>query len=95
MGQSAHLIEGTHIFQVRLYLDPLPIEGLADYEQSQFSLQEVRKYPAVATVKHTSSVLPRWQKRLIETLSDAPFNLYIDPIKVLSPADYQRYIKIK
>ena len=90
--QGVHILEGTHSFQARIYHD-LPIAGLADYETDKFSLASIRKYAADFTVKHSHSPVPRWQHALIETLAQPPFNLYIDPVKVLSAADYRVYVE--
>ncbi len=90
--QGVHLLEGTHSFQVRVYQN-LPIEGLADYEVAHFNLSGIRKYPADLTVKHAHSPVPRWQHSLIETLGKPPFNLYIDPAKVLSKKDFLVYVE--
>lgn len=90
--QGIHFLEGTHSFQVRVYQD-LPIEGLADYEVDKFSMATIRKYPADVTVKHAHSPVPRWQHRLIESLGQAPFKLYIDPTKVLSQKDFLVYVE--
>ncbi len=89
---GVHLLEGTHSFQVRIYQD-LPIEGLADYEVNKFSMSNIRKYAADVSVKHSHSPVPRWQRSLIESLRQAPFNLHIDPTKVLSRKDYFIYVE--
>jgi len=90
--QGVHLLEGTHSFQVRIYQE-LPIEGLADYELEKFSVATIRKYTADLNVKHSHSPVPRWQHKLIESLAQAPFNLYIDPTKVLSQKDFLVYVE--
>ncbi|SEH08616.1 EH signature domain-containing protein [Candidatus Venteria ishoeyi] len=90
--QGVHLLEGTHSFQLRIYQD-MPIEGLQNYEASHFSLAAIRKQNAQASVKHSHSPLPRWQHSLIQRLGEPPFNLYIDPGKVLSRADYLKYME--
>jgi hypothetical protein len=87
---SAHLLEGTHTFQVRIY-HLLNIPGLGDYEADKFSLSTLRKYTAAHTIRHAPSKLPRWQYELIETLTLAPFHLKIDPRAVLSATDYAAY----
>jgi hypothetical protein len=87
---GAHLLEGTHTFQARVY-HLLNIPGLNDYEADKFTLATLRKYPAAHTIRHAHAKLPRWQYELIEILSLAPFNLTIDPKAVLSPQDYAIY----
>lgn len=88
---DAHLLEGTHAFQARVY-PALPIPGLADYESEKFSLSAIRKYQSPYSVRHTHSPLPRWQHELIDILG--VFNLEIDPQTVLSEEDYQAYRKV-
>jgi hypothetical protein len=85
------LLEGTHSFQARLY-DVMNIPGLADYESDKFSLASLRKYPAFANIKHSHSKAPIWQRKLIETLAETPFELIIEPQAVLSAQDYQAYV---
>lgn len=87
---GAHLLEGTHTFQARLY-HVLPVPGLADYESRKFSLATLRKYPADHTIRHNHSKKPRWQHDLMKQLGKAPFNLRIDPQNVLSKEDYAYY----
>ncbi len=90
--QGAHFIEGTHLFQVRLYRD-LPVPGLADYEEQHFNLTGIRKYKADFTVRHGRGGKPRWQKELLEILFEE-FKLNIQPSNVLSAADYQAYCQL-
>jgi hypothetical protein len=90
--QGAHFIEGTHLFQVRLYHE-LPIPGLADYEERNFSLAAIRKYRADVTLRHAHGKLPRWQRELIEALSQPPFNVPVSPRHVLSAGDYQAWLR--
>lgn len=90
---NAHLLEGTHTFQARLY-HILPIPGLADYEADSFNLSVLRKYPADDTIRHRPVQAPRWQHDLIETLALPPFNLQIEVRRVLSAQDYRKYVEV-
>ncbi|GEM_PF-3955588 len=60
-GNEAHLLEGTHSFQLRLYPS---LAQVANYENTLFSLNELRNLTPASTIRHAA----RWQPIALEAL---------------------------